>query len=79
MLFRFVQKHPTKLPVPKMIFHAIVRKEVCDGFSHTYQFGEKYLMPDCYETGIDGGHNESMYIGDNADIARFIGNGAAEP
>lgn len=48
--------------------------EVRDGLSHTLLLGEKYLNPDFYETGQDGGDNESMYIGDNPDITRFVGN-----
>jgi len=35
--------------------------------------GEKYLNKDQYLLGQDGGDNESMYIGDNADITRWTG------
>jgi prepilin-type processing-associated H-X9-DG protein len=46
-----------------------------DGTSNTFLFGEKFLNPDFYETGADPGDNESMYIGDNGDIARWVGSG----
>lgn len=43
-----------------------------DGLSSTYLCGEKYLNPDNYENAGSPGDNESMYIGDNADISRFV-------
>lgn len=44
--------------------------DVRDGTSNTIYAGEKYLCPDGYATGTDGGDNESMYCGNNNDIAR---------
>lgn len=52
----------------------ITTAAVRDGTTNTYLFGEKYLSPDNYETGSDAGDNESMYIGDNEDITRWVGN-----
>jgi prepilin-type N-terminal cleavage/methylation domain-containing protein/prepilin-type processing-associated H-X9-DG protein len=45
--------------------------EIKDGTSYTLLAGEKYLNSDHYYTGLDLGDNESMYMGDNADIARW--------
>ncbi len=36
---------------------------VCDGTSHTYLVGERYLNPNDYETGMDWADNASMYTG----------------
>ncbi len=43
---------------------------VRDGTSNTALFGEKYLNPDNYLTGGDGGDNESLYTGNNNDNYR---------
>lgn len=47
--------------------------DVEDGTNCTFLLGEKYLNPDYYSTGGDLGDNESMFIGDNEDIARWGG------
>ena len=44
---------------------------VVDGLSNTFLVGEKYLNPDAYFTGSDGGDNEGLLMGDNPDISRF--------
>ncbi len=42
-----------------------------DGSTHTYLVCEKYLNPDDYETGADGGDNENAYTGDDLDLLRW--------
>ena len=42
--------------------------DVRDGTSNTYLVGEKYLNQVDYETGIDLGDDQPMYIGDDYDI-----------
>jgi prepilin-type N-terminal cleavage/methylation domain-containing protein/prepilin-type processing-associated H-X9-DG protein len=45
--------------------------DIQDGTSHTYMVGEKYLRPDNYESGNDGGDNLSMYEGYDWDVNRW--------
>jgi hypothetical protein len=48
----------------------IAVQHVTDGTSNTYLVGEKYLNPDNYETGQDGGDNETWCTGFNNDNFR---------
>lgn len=45
-------------------------KDVLDGTSKTYYIGEKYLNPNSYYNGSDGGDNETLYTGLNVDNNR---------
>ena len=45
-------------------------KDILDGTSHTLLFGEKYLNPDDYRTGLDIGDNETVYSGFDNDTSR---------
>jgi prepilin-type N-terminal cleavage/methylation domain-containing protein/prepilin-type processing-associated H-X9-DG protein len=49
---------------------AIKIREVIDGLSQTIFAGEKYLCPDQYHTGMDGGDNESTFCGWDNDNCR---------
>lgn len=44
--------------------------QVTDGTSHTYMVGEKYLMPEHYDTGTSLGDDQSAWIGDDLDLHR---------
>lgn len=44
--------------------------EITDGTSHTFLFGEKYVMRDAYASGTDWGDNEPLYGGFNNDNHR---------
>jgi prepilin-type processing-associated H-X9-DG protein len=44
--------------------------QILDGTSRTYCIGEKFMRPDRYETGNDGGDNETWCTGYNNDNFR---------
>ena len=45
-------------------------REVTDGLTNTYLFGEKYMNPDNYTNAQDLGDNENAYIGSDRDTLR---------
>jgi prepilin-type N-terminal cleavage/methylation domain-containing protein/prepilin-type processing-associated H-X9-DG protein len=51
--------------------------DITDGASQTYLIGEKYIQGDFIATGQDGGDNQSLFVGFDADNCRFTGGPAS--
>jgi prepilin-type N-terminal cleavage/methylation domain-containing protein/prepilin-type processing-associated H-X9-DG protein len=49
----------------------VTLKQIVDGISKTYLAGEKYLMPEYYETGQDLGDDAGIYDGGSHDTLRW--------
>jgi prepilin-type N-terminal cleavage/methylation domain-containing protein len=49
---------------------ALRMTDIQRGTSNTFMIGEKYLNPQSYINGSDGGDNECMYVGFDNDISR---------
>ncbi len=54
-------------------------REIVGGTSHTLLFAEKSLGPDYYFNAQSGGDNETMYMGDNGDNARWTSTDGTTP
>jgi hypothetical protein len=50
--------------------------DVTDGLSNTFLIGEKSVSQDLYELGTSLGDDQTMFVGDDADIRRWT---ASEP
>ncbi len=49
----------------------IAMRQITDGTSHTYLFGEKNIQPEHYTTGTVGNEDQSMYNGHDQDNIRL--------
>jgi prepilin-type N-terminal cleavage/methylation domain-containing protein len=49
----------------------IAMRQITDGTSHTYLFGEKNIQPEHYTTGTVGNEDQSMYNGHDQDNLRL--------
>jgi prepilin-type N-terminal cleavage/methylation domain-containing protein len=66
----FVWPDTSKFDGTTFVRSEIKFRQIPDGLSKTYLVGEKYLNPDAYDTGTDGGDNGVAYDGSNTDLIR---------
>lgn len=63
---------PSKSTGPIFLRSEIRIAQVLDGMTNTYLAGEKFLNPEHYKDGIDGGDDQTLYSGFDADVNRFV-------
>ncbi len=68
-----IQSYRTKSKATGAIYgySQVTSGDFKDGLSNTYLCGEKYLYPEAYETGADGGDNETGYAGIGNEVGRL--------
>jgi prepilin-type N-terminal cleavage/methylation domain-containing protein/prepilin-type processing-associated H-X9-DG protein len=70
------QKNGASISSGVIFLHSTVTMaDIKDGTSNTYLAGEKYLNPDCYTTGTDGGDDQGWDMGIDTDCVRWADNG----
>jgi prepilin-type N-terminal cleavage/methylation domain-containing protein/prepilin-type processing-associated H-X9-DG protein len=67
----WAQNHPSTEYTGVIFQRSEIRiSDLLNGASNTYLVGEKFLTPDHYTDGRDGGDNENIYVGMDNDISR---------
>ena len=64
---------PSDLTGVSFLHSEVMFRDITDGTSNTLMLGEKYLNPEDYQTGLDGGDNENAFAGWNNDLNRVTG------
>ncbi|MDO4569910.1 MAG: DUF1559 domain-containing protein [Planctomycetia bacterium] len=64
------KRSEAKLDGPIYAYSQVTAGEIRDGMSNTYLVGEKLVCPEKYETGTDGGDNETGYAGHGNETCR---------
>ena len=66
--YSYINSIATGISFPQSEIRA---RQVTDGMSNTYMAGEKFINPDWYVNGQDGGDNENVWMGANGDNERW--------